>query len=141
MDFDNEKNLQLLLAAINWIMLPLILIIAGMIVYFFFNQEILRAFIKLLVPVVIYSSGLGITFWVRKRKAAKMKEDQGPEVRITLNYFTFFWHDALVFITPSIIIIAAFWLRGEVTYYDILYSGIAMTGLYLSELIYKRKIT
>lgn len=137
---DSEKNLKVLLEVINWAMPTLILIIAGLVVYFFFNEEALKSFIKLLVPITIYSSGLGITFFVRKRKDAKMKADQGPEVKITLNYFTFFLHDVLVFVTPSLILIVAFWLKGEVTYFDILYSGIALTGLYLSELIYKRKI-
>jgi len=119
----------------------LIILLAGAVIYFFFNAESLREFINLVVPIAIYAAALSTSFVVRKRKEKRLASDgDSSEITIRINYFTFFWHDALMFCTPAAIIIAAFLLKGEVTYFDILYSAIAMTGLYLSILIYKRRI-
>lgn len=138
---DSERNLQILIELINKIMPALVILAACVIVYLFFNAELLKEFINLIVPITVYAIALYASYYFRSRKNKRMiREENNSEITIRINYFTFFYHDALVFCTPALIILAAFWLKGEVTYFDILYSAIAMTGLYLSVLIYKRKI-
>jgi hypothetical protein len=138
---DVERNLKIIFEILYRIMPGIIIIVAALVIYFFFNAELFKTLAKLLVPLVLFASGLAGSYAFRKRKQKKLVYDNGrPEVTITINYFTLFWHDALVFLTPSAILIAAYWFKGSVGYFDLLSAALAMTGLYLSELIYKRKI-
>ena len=123
------------------IMPGVIIIIAGIIILFFFNEEALKSILKLVVPLALYLSGIGAALVIRKKKSKIIKADSGgtDQTTIYVSYMAFFWHDVLVFATPCIIILAAYFVKGQVEIFDILASAIAAGGLYLSELIYRKK--
>ena len=137
---DADKNLNFIMSAVYAVMPGILVLAAGILVVSAFRADELKSLLKLVVPLAFYVSCLSGAFAVRKRKSRSLKFDGGGEdtVTITVSYMALFWHDALVFGTPFIIILAAYLLNGAVDSFDILVSAIACVGLYLSELLYKR---
>lgn len=138
---DGDKNLKALLDFLYAIMPGVIILAAGFIMFWFYDAETLRVALRLLLPLVLYLSGVGGAFVIRKRRSEIRKSDAGgtDQTTITVSYMALFWHDALVFGTPCLIILAAYCLKGQVELFDIVASAIACCGLYLSELIYRKK--
>ncbi len=137
---DADKNLALLLNFIYAIMPGVLIIIAGAIVLFFFNEEALKSILRLAIPLALYLSGIGAALVIRKRrsKAAKAYSGGSDQKTIYIGQMALFWHDALVFGVPCLIILSAYFINGRVEIFDILASAIACVGLYLSELIYRK---
>lgn len=136
---DSQKNLEMLLALIDYIIMPVILAVAGIVIFFLYQADLLGQFIEMVVALGIYAGGLGIAYWVRNRKKKSMIYDSGSQqVQININYFNYFLHDCLLFLTPALIIIFIYWIKGNVSWTDVAASAICFIGLYLSELIYKR---
>lgn len=136
---DGQKNLEVTLELIDRIIIPVILIVAGVILYYLYQAQYLQQLIEMVVALGFYCCGLGLAYWARNRKKKRLAEQNGSqEVQININYFSFFWHDCLLFLTPAAIILFIYWFKGEVGWADVGASAICFVGLYLSELIYKR---
>jgi len=123
-------------------LMPLIMVVIGaLVIYYFYNKELFEQLGRLLFPLLLYGIALSFVYLMKQKKQKKLIEDNGsPEVTITVNYFYFFWHDLLIFGTPSLMLIGTYWYRGQVTYWDIVLSAIALVGLYSSSIIYKSRI-
>lgn len=116
-------------------------VIGALVIYYFYNKELFEQLGRLLFPLLLYGIALSFVYLMKQKKQKKLIEDNGsPEVTITVNYFYFFWHDLLIFGTPSLMLIGTYWYRGQVTYWDIVLSAIALVGLYSSSIIYKSRI-
>ena len=136
---DGQKNLEVVLELIDRIIIPVILVIAAVVLYYLYQAQYLQQFIEMVVALGFYAGGLGLAYWARNRKKKRLAEQNGSQdIQINISYFRFFWHDCLIFLTPAAIILFIYWFKGEVGWLDVCASGICFIGLYLSELIYKR---
>lgn len=138
---DADKNWEALLNFLYVIMPGVIIILAGIIMIYYYNEEVFLTILRLMIPMALYLSGIGASFVIRKKKSKVIKADSGGTDQTTINisYMKFFLHDVLTLGTPATIILAAYFIKGEVAMFDIVASGIACAGLYLSELIYRKK--
>lgn len=124
-------------AAIIWLLVAA----AILIIFIYYNFEFFDRLMKLLIPAIFYGTGIALSMFFRRKKDRAMKSAQGSsEITIYLSQFDLLKHDLLMFLTPLMIIAVAYFVKKEVSALDIVYSVIALVGLYLSELIYKRKI-
>ncbi len=136
---DPEKNWEILFEILYKIVPPIILVLSLVFIWFFYDEKILIEIIKFLTPIAIFMFGFYLSFLYRKKKNKIIKKENGSnEVTITLRYTKLLIHEALIFLTPSIIIISSFWMRKEISIIDIVNAIIAFIGLYCSKLIYKR---
>ncbi len=137
-----EKITKIFFDVLYAIMPTGIIVITGLIFYFNYNDQFLENLMSFIFPVLFYVICLLICFYYRRHKKKKIIAENGSqEIYIVINYFSLFWHDMLLFLTPCIIIILAYWVKGQVDIIDIVSSAIAAIALYLSELIYKNKRT
>jgi len=116
--------------------------IAIIVMYFFFKPELLKQYAMILVPVFIYGCGMIISFWINNRKKKVIEKGGGSaEYNLYVSQFDFAKHDLLIFLVPLIIIGIFYWGKRGLSGTDLIASVAAFLGLYLTKLIYKRKIT
>jgi hypothetical protein len=115
--------------------------IAILIIYFYYNQELYEKLLTFIVPVGFYCIGILFVAWFRKRKNKNL-ESGGSEIgtSVYITQWQLLKHDLIMFITPLIMIVIAKLYKGEVGGFDALLSAIAFMGLYASEWIYKSKM-
>lgn len=135
-----DKILKFIGVIFNNIIAWFFVAVACIIIYLFYHPEYVKDLIKILVPLLIYCLGLVISVKYRQTQKKRLEGNYGSsEETIVVNQVDFLKHDLLMFLTPLAILAAAYFLNGEVQKNDIISSAIALCGLYLSELIYKRK--
>ena len=139
--FDREgfaKNLfNIIFNFAAWIFV----LVAIIVLYFFFHPELLRQYAMILIPVLIYGCGLIISSWFNNKKKKALEKGQGSaEFNLYINQIDFAKHDLLMFLTPLAIIMAFYWSQGELSGTNIIASAIAFVGLYLAKKIYTKKI-
>ncbi len=116
-------------------------IIAIIVVYLFFNPELIEKYAMILIPALIYGGGMIIASWFNAKKKTRMEKGEGTsEFNLYINQVDFAKHDLLMFLTPFFIIIMFYWSKEKMAMADIFASAIAFVGLYLSKKIYTRKI-
>ena len=138
---DNDKAKEILLNILFFFASWIIIGLAAIAAYFlYYNPELLKQFLAILVVAAFYGWGLIFAFWFRKRKAERLKKVGQDEATIYLTQFDLFKHDVLIFGTPLLMLGIIYLINNEVTGADLINSVVAFIGLYLTSLIYKKKI-
>ncbi len=138
---NRDELLKYIFNLLSKIAIWIILIAIAIFLYFWFNQALYEKIFKFVMPVFVYSLGLVFMIYFRKRKK-DIQVRGGSEISTTI-YITQ-WdlskHDLIMFSTPLVMLIMTKVFKKEVGGFDILLSGVAFVGLYISELIYKQKM-
>jgi hypothetical protein len=119
-------------------------IIVGIVVlfmYFNFNEELYRQLMLFLLPAGSYCLAILVVIWFRRRKHKRLEEG-GSETSsgVYITQWDLMKHDLVMFATPLIMIGITKFVKGDIEGFDIFLSLIALLGIYVSELIYKRKM-
>ncbi len=124
---------DLIFNAVFYLMGWIVVLVAGLIIFYFYNQEFFEQYIGALAAVFFYIMGMSWAVWYRSKKEHIAKNGGDPtEVTLYITYYDMLKYDLAMFLTPLVILIASYLLKGSIGSYEIVYSGIAFIGLYVA---------
>lgn len=137
---NRDEILKAILTFISNVFIWVIIVAIVLFMYFFFNKDLYEKLMKFLVPVFIYSLGIVVMAFWRKRKndnLVKGGSETGQTIYVT--QWDKMKHDVVMFATPLIMLLVTKLYKKNVEGFDIILSAIAFLGLYMSEWVYKKK--